>query len=71
MKKNFSMGVGKFCFNVRNGQQNIMIMRNTFEEASYAFLNYKDVGKDCEWLGCYNGKNFDKAPEPTNSKAKS
>ncbi len=68
-KKNFKMGEGKYYFNVRNGQQNITIMRDTKKQASNAFLNYKQIGKDCEWLGCWNGKDFSETKAPVSNAA--
>lgn len=63
-KKNFKMGEGKYYFNVRNGQQSITIMREIKNQAANAFLSYKQMGKDCEWLGCWNGKSFDDSTAP-------
>ena len=57
-KKNFKMGTGKYYFHIRSGQQNIVITRDNKEEASNAFYYYKRIGKNCEWLGCWDGKNF-------------
>ncbi len=63
-KKNFKLGVGKYYFNIRNGQQTILITRGEKSDAVYTFLSYLKNGKDCEWLGCWNGKSFDETQSP-------
>ncbi|MEM1320965.1 MAG: hypothetical protein AAGG75_12000 [Bacteroidota bacterium] len=68
-KKNFKMGVGNYYFNVRNGQSQITIMRKNKQEAEYTFLRYQSLGKDCNWLGCWNGKSFDETTTPTGKAA--
>ncbi len=68
-KKNFKMGVGKYFFCIKNGQSSIMISRNTRPEAETAFLSYKATKKDCEWLGCWNGKSYDDSTVPATQAA--
>ena len=68
-KKNFKMGEGKYYFNVRNGQQSITIMREVKKQAVDAYLGYQQKGKDCEWLGCWNGKSFDESAAPVGNAA--
>lgn len=68
MKKNFALGVGKYYFNIRNGQQNITLSRVKKDDAVYAYLNYVELGKDCEWLGKWEGKKFSETSAP-NKKA--
>ena len=63
-KKNFTMGKGCYYFNVKSGQQVITIYREDKRAAVNAFLNYKKVGKTCEWLGCWNGKPYDETNPP-------
>ena len=63
------MGEGKYYFNVRNGQQSITIMRENKKQAVDAYLSYKQIGKDCEWLGCWNGKKFDESSAPVGNAA--
>ncbi len=59
-KKGFKLAVGHFFFDIKMGYQNtITISRKTKEEASYAYLGYVNQGKECEWLGQWNGKKFD------------
>ncbi len=67
--KHFKMGVGKYYFTVRNGQNNITISRAKKDEAVNAYLNYINLGKDVNWLGAYNGKNFDDNEAPVASAA--
>jgi hypothetical protein len=68
MNKKYPIGVGKYYFNVYSGHQTILINRAAKEEAVRIFLSYKKVGKRAEWLGCYNGKNFDDTSTPTPEK---
>jgi len=68
VKKQFTLGVGKYYFNIRTGQQNITICRTDKNDAIYAYLNYVELGKDVEWLGRWEGKKFSETTSP-NSKA--
>lgn len=63
-KKNFKMGAGKYYFHIRSGQQNIVIMRDNKKEASNAYFYYKRIGKFCEWLGQWDGKEFTDTSAP-------
>lgn len=63
-KKNFEMGVGKYYFTVKSGHQMVTIHRKTKEAAREAFLMYQKVGKACEWLGCWDGKDFKESSAP-------
>ena len=38
-------------------------------DASYAYWNYKNIGKNCEWLGMWNGKKFEDTTPPANEAA--
>lgn len=69
MKKHFTLGVGKWYFNIRTGQQNITMSRAEKKDAVYAYLNYLELGKDCEWLGRWEGKKFSETTAPTNKAA--
>lgn len=64
MKKKFELGVGKYYFNIRNGQQNITLSRSEKSDAVYAYLNYVELGKECEWLGRWEGKKFSENTAP-------
>ena len=59
------MGVGTYYFNIKSGIQNILISRNSKEEAVNSYLMYKKVGKDAEWLGCWDGKKFSDSATPS------
>ncbi|MCB0706329.1 MAG: hypothetical protein KDC34_13515 [Saprospiraceae bacterium] len=65
VNKKWTLGVGKYYFNVNSGFQQIIISRNTREEAAHQFFNYKKVGKQCEWLGQWNGKKFEDESAPS------
>ena len=57
--KKFDYKQGKFYFNVKSmvGPP-ITINRSSKEEAIEAFSRYLRAGKDCEWLGQWEGKKF-------------
>jgi len=58
------MGVGIYYFNIKSGIQNIVISRAAKIDAINTFLMYKKVGKDAEWLGCWDGKRFQESTAP-------
>jgi len=63
------MGIGKYYFQIKSGQQNIMMNRTDKKAAVDAYLRYKKIGKNCEWLGKWEGKNYsDKGTPSANSK---
>jgi hypothetical protein len=64
MKKNYSLGKGKYYFNVKAGHANITIHRASKRDALNTYESYKKVGKEVEWLGKWNGKKFIEATEP-------
>ncbi|TVQ47595.1 MAG: hypothetical protein EA362_06270 [Saprospirales bacterium] len=63
-RKNFTMGTGKYYFQVRSGHSMITINRKSKPAAISTYMHYKKIGKNCEWLGKWNGKKFieDSAP---------
>ena len=63
--KHYKMGVGTYYFSIKSGIQNITISRESKEEAINSFLMYRKVGKDCEWLGCWDGKKFKESSTPS------
>ncbi len=56
--KPFTKTVGTFYFNVKTRDMNITIHRTSLENAKQAFMVYIRQGKQCEWLGKWNGKKF-------------
>ncbi|KAA3637931.1 MAG: hypothetical protein DWQ02_05895 [Bacteroidetes bacterium] len=57
--KDFKKTQGHYFFNIKMGYQNtITITRETKDEAVYAYKGYLKQGKDCQWLGMWDGKNF-------------
>ncbi len=58
------MGVGKYYFNVLSGPQTVTIHRIEKEKAINTYQTYVKLGKNCEWLGKWNGKTFDESTEP-------
>ncbi|MEL6923152.1 MAG: hypothetical protein AAFO94_03820, partial [Bacteroidota bacterium] len=67
--KNYSMGVGNYYFKISASMQNIMIKRTSKAEAIRTFLNYKKLGKSCEWLGKWEGKKFSETTAPVEKAA--
>ncbi len=67
MKKNFPLAKGKYYFNIKSGQSNITIFRDTKNEAVSSFLSYKKLGKEVEWLGKWGGKKFHEDAMPSAS----
>ncbi len=63
-RKNFEMGTGKYYFNVSSGPQTITIHRTEKESAVRSFQNYIKLGKNAEWLGKWDGKNFSETSVP-------
>jgi len=63
-KKNFAMGKGKYYFTVKSVPNNITIFRKTKDAAAEAFLSYKSVGNEVEWLGRWDGKKFQESTPP-------
>ncbi len=61
MRKKFAMGVGKYYFNVYSGNTTITIHREDKDDALRWYSSYKRVGKNCEWLGLWNGKEFEES----------
>lgn len=66
-KKKFTKGEGKYYFNVRTGQFSITINRESKKAAERSFLSYKKIGKDCEWLGKWDGAVFIESTPPKNN----
>lgn len=64
-RKNFTMGVGKYYFTVKSVPNNITIYRKTKEAAVHSYQQYQKVGKDCEWLGKWDGKKFTESNPPS------
>lgn len=58
VKRNFEWGKGKFYFTIKSFPTNITIYRKSKDAAVLAFMRYKQVGKDVEWHGQWNGKEF-------------
>lgn len=56
--KNISLGKDKYYFTIKSTPNNITIFRKTYKAASDAFQQYRKLGKECEWLGKWNGKKF-------------
>lgn len=64
LKKNYVMGEGKYYFTIKSTPNNITIFRNTKKAAADAFLKYKKLGKEVEWLGKWDGKKFQESTPP-------
>jgi len=63
--KKFDFGKNNYYFEIKNGGLGrITIKRKDRDEAEYSYLNYRRVGKTCEWLGKWDGKKFIENEEP-------
>ena len=58
LNKKFAMGVGTYYFNIKSGINTITIHRKEKPDAIHTFQSYVKTGKDCEWLGKWDGKKF-------------
>lgn len=53
------MTKGYFYWHVKSGQQNILMYRKEKQPAVDAYQRYVRVGKNCDWLGRWNGRKFE------------
>lgn len=69
VRKNYAMGKDKYYFMIKSVPNNITIFRKTREAALDAFRKYKSAGKEIEWLGKWDGKQFteDSVPAAVNA----
>jgi len=64
--KKFEYGEGIYYFNIRNGgQSSITIKREKKNEAVDRYTSYKNLGKEVEWLGKWDGKKFTETNTPS------
>jgi hypothetical protein len=63
-KKKYTMGKGKYYFTIKSTPNNITIFRKKKQAAIDAFLKYKQLGKEIEWLGKWDGKKFTESSPP-------
>lgn len=54
---------------IKSVPNNITIFRKTKEAAMSAFCKYKNAGKEIEWLGKWDGKEFKEASLPAGAGA--
>ena len=66
-RNSFEYGEGKYYFMIKSYPNNITIHRKDKEKAISAFRNYREAGKDIEWLGKWNGKIFIESNIPQSS----
>lgn len=64
-RRNYTMGIGKYYFQIKSGQQNIIMNRDTKQAAVDAYLKYRKIGKNCEWLGRWEGKKYSDKGAPS------
>ena len=68
--KKFDYGVGKYYLTINSIPNNITLSRDSAESALYIYNKYNDIGKEIEWLGCWNGKKFEETSPPKEEKKK-
>ena len=61
----YTKGVGTYYFKLKSSPNDILIHRKQKDAAVQAFLNYTKLGKECQWLGKWNGKDYDDVKEPS------
>ena len=64
MRKKYAMGKDKYYFTIKSAPNNITIFRKSKEAAVNAYRKYKKAGKEIEWLGKWNGKEFTENSTP-------
>ncbi len=69
LRKKYPLGKGKYYFMIKSVPNNITIFRKTKEAAMSAFCKYKNAGKEIEWLGKWDGKEFKEASLPAGAGA--
>ena len=57
-RKGFEFGEGNFYFTIKTSPRNITIHRKDKNEALRMYNYYASNGKDIEWLGMWDGKQF-------------
>lgn len=68
-KKGFDYGEGKYYITIKATPNNITFYREDRDGAERAYHRYVAVGKDVEWKGKWNGKQFVDDKEPALSEA--
>lgn len=58
------MGKGKYYFTIKSTPNNITMFRSSKQAAIDAFMRYRQLGKEVEWLGKWDGKNFTESSVP-------
>jgi len=58
------MGKGKYYFTIKSTPNNITMYRKTKKAAIDAYHRYQQLGKECEWLGKWDGKKFTEGGSP-------
>ncbi|MCO6492190.1 MAG: hypothetical protein J5I98_27480 [Phaeodactylibacter sp.] len=64
IRKKYTMGKDKYYFTIKSVPNNITIFRKTKEAAITAFEKYRRAGKEIEWLGKWDGKEFKESNIP-------
>ena len=57
-KKGFEFSEGVYYFTIKGGRNNITVHRKEKSSAISVFKRYESVGKDIEWHGMWDGKQF-------------
>ena len=60
-KKGFDFSEGTYYLTVTSSPNNITLHRKNKESAIHAYNRYKAIGKDVEWHGKWNGKQFEES----------
>ena len=57
-KKGFDFAEGIYYFQIKAKPYNITISRKDESKAKDRFNHYETVGKNAEWMGMWDGKDF-------------
>jgi hypothetical protein len=68
-RKGFTMGEGKYYLTIKSTPNNITLFRKNKKSAINTFTKYKELGKEVEWLGKWDGKKFTEDSLPASVKS--
>lgn len=63
-RKGFDYGKGKYYITIKSIPNNITMNRSDVKAAADVYHRYVQLGKEVEWHGKWNGKNWDENTPP-------
>ncbi len=64
-KSGFNFAENTYYFTIKSSPNNITIYRKDKREAVNIFIKYQEMGKDCQWHGKWDGKNWAESDVPS------